>query len=93
MEKIAQKEIDEIEQMEKEVDIEKRKLVREIDMDLKKTRSEKLADMEKKLEQMKKKKDNFSKNKDQEADFGDILNDYGKLVKKVEEELEKSKAS
>ena len=44
--------------------------------------------MEKKLEIMRKQKEG---GKDS-VDFGDLLNDYGKLVKKVEMELEGEKA-
>lgn len=47
---------------------------------MKKTRNEKLAEMEKKLEALKK-KGSKGANADE---LGDMLNEYGKLVKKVD---------
>lgn len=59
---------------------------------MKNNRSERLADMEKKLEQMRKKRDGEVAAKNGGMELGDMLNEYGKLVKKVEEELDAQKA-
>lgn len=88
MEKIAQLEQEELEKLESDIEQEKAKGLKDIEQDLKKNRSERLADMEKKLEMLRKQRDGSSKNG---VEFGDMLNEYGKLVKKVEEELEMQK--
>eukprot|EP00347_Sterkiella_histriomuscorum_P024400 403331247 len=89
MDKIAEKEQEEIDKLEKEIDKEKQLGLKDIEQQLKSSRNERLADMEKKLEQMRKLREGSSKNGG--VEFGDMLNEYGKLVKKVEEELENSK--
>lgn len=78
--------------MEREIEKERKAGAKEIDEELKKQRNLQLAEMEKKLEQIKSKKETFNQKKGQVVDFGDMLNDYGKQVKNVEEQLEKEKA-
>ena len=78
--------------MEREIEKERKAGAKEIDEELKKQRNLQLAEMEKKLEQIKSKKETFNQKKGQVVDFGDMLNDYGKQVKNVEEQLEKENA-
>ena len=66
--------------MEKDLDKDKMLEIKEIEKKLQADKSEKLAAMEKELEEFK----TMKNGKDWDLEFGDMLNDYGKLVKKVE---------
>ncbi|CDW71824.1 gcc2 and gcc3 domain-containing protein [Stylonychia lemnae] len=88
IEKIAQKEKEEMALMEKDIEKEKNQEAKEIEKQLQANKSERLAEMERKLEEMKRNKES----KDWDIEFGDLLNDYGKLVKNVEMEMEFEKA-
>jgi len=74
--------------MEKDLEKEKANEIKEIEKKLQADKSEKLSSMEKRLEEFKTKKDG----KDWDLEFGDMLNEYGKLVKNVEMEMQQEKA-
>ena len=85
MHRLAEIEAEAKKKLDKDIEDSYNQELKDIETAMKKKRNDQLALMEKRLEQLKKKPGKH------EDELGDLLNDYGKLVKKVDSEQEDQK--